>query len=227
MTDSATQQAASRDSAPSAGAAAATTGDPSAAGSWRSVERRRLAAERSRRGVRQFVKFGLVGASGFVVNQGVFVAVKKLTEWGWGVDAESAALNLFGTQFHVRWYMLFSVLAFVVANLWNFMLNRRWTFRTSGKSHWFRELVPFMLVGVGGLIITLAVHWALVNTQSPVSLPVDVFDNSTGLRTRTYWGNFIGVVAALPVNFLLNKVWTFRAVREHRREAGVAEIPAS
>ncbi|HEY4598255.1 GtrA family protein, partial [Corynebacterium sp.] len=41
-------------------------------------------------------------------------------------------------------------------------------------------------------------------------LPEHIFDNSTGLRTRSYWGNFIGVIVAVPANFLFNKLWTFR-----------------
>lgn len=183
------------------------------------------AVRRSRRLARQFIKFGIVGASGFLVNQIVFIISLKTTVWLWSVGSDGEFLKILGSQFHIRWYHVFSTIAFVVANLWNFYLNRRWTFRTAGKSHWFKELVPFMLVGIGGLIITLLVQTALLNPESPVALSTEIFDNSTGFRTREYWSNFIGVIFAIPVNFILNKLWTFRAVREHRAQAGVAEIP--
>ena len=81
-----------------------------------------------------------------------------------------------------------------------------------------------MAVGVFGLLITLVVSTALVNPESPIALPHDIFDNSTGLRTRAYWGNFIGVILAVPANFLFNKLWTFRSKpRESSRVVRVVE----
>ncbi|MDC7104005.1 GtrA family protein [Corynebacterium falsenii] len=160
---------------------------------------------------RQFIQFGMVGASGFIVNQAVFVLCKKTLDWGWDHSADDVLLNLVGTQFNLRWYHLFSTLAFIVANVWNFLLNRYWTFSGVPKKAWWKQLPQFMAVGVFGLLITLAVATALVNPESPIALPADIFNDSTGLRTRVYWGNFIGVIVAVPANFLFNKLWTFRA----------------
>lgn len=179
---------------------------------------------RSRSIARQFFRFGLVGASGFLVNQGVFVVSKKLAEAGWNLDVLDVFANLLGTQFNIRWYHVFSVVAFVVANVWNFVLNRYWTFGGAEKQKWWKQLPQFMAVGVFGLLITLAVSTALVNPESPIALPEHIFDGSTGLRTAAYWGNFIGVVFAIPANFLFNKLWTFRVVREKRDQA--SERPA-
>ncbi|MEJ6550131.1 MULTISPECIES: GtrA family protein [unclassified Corynebacterium] len=182
-------------------------------------------SERSWRLIRQFVKFGIVGASGVAVNSAVMVVANKTTQWLWDFDGHHAFANLFGTQFHIRWYHVFSVLAFVVANLWNFNLNRRWTFRTAGKSNWFREMVPFMLVGVGGLLVTLLVQTALINPESPVALSREIWDGSTGLRDPIYWGNLFGVCFAIPVNFLVNKLWTFRAARDHHIPVPLTPLP--
>lgn len=183
------------------------------------------ASERSWRLIRQFLKFGIVGASGVVVNNAVVVVANKTTQWLWDFDGHEAFANLLGTQFHIRWYHVFAVLAFVVANLWNFNLNRRWTFRTSGKSSWFRELVPFMMVGIGGLLVTLAVQTALINPESPVALSREIWDGSSGLRDPIYWGNLIGVCVAIPVNFLFNKMWTFRAARDHHVPVHLTPLP--
>lgn len=177
------------------------------------------------------MRFGIVGASGFVVNQAVFVLSKKsFAEW-LGIDDLSVLFQLLNTQWNVRWYHLFSVLAFVVANVWNFVLNRYWTFKGQHKQPWWIQLPQFMAVGVFGLLITLAVSTLVVHTNSPIGLPEDIFDNSTGLRTRSYWGNFIGVMVAVPANFLFNKIWTFRnkgpKPAEERQETGVQKNPDS
>ena len=66
---------------------------------------------------------------------------------------------------------------------------------------------------VGLLLIT-----ALMHPHSPIGLPSDVFDNSTGFRTKLYWANLITIACVTPINFVLNKLWTFRAVRRHRLE---------
>ena len=42
------------------------------------------------------------------------------------------------SDFNVRWYHVYSTIAFLVANLWNFQLNRTWTFRTR-QQPWWRE----------------------------------------------------------------------------------------
>ncbi|MGO1949039.1 MAG: GtrA family protein [Mycobacteriaceae bacterium] len=183
------------------------------------------AVDRTKRLIRQFTKFGIVGASGVAVNSAVMVVANRTTQWLGDFDGHEVFANLLGTDYNIRWYHVFSVLAFVVANLWNFNLNRRWTFRTSGKASWFREMFSFMLVGVGGLLVTLAVQTMLINPESPVHLSREIWDGSTGLRDPIYWGNLLGVCVAIPVNFLFNKVWTFRAARSHKVPTHVTPLP--
>ncbi|XSE52027.1 GtrA family protein [Corynebacterium auriscanis] len=172
----------------------------------------------------QFMQFGIVGASGFVVNQAVFVVARKLFDGAWHIGVEDPFVNLLGSQFHMRWYHVFSVIAFVIANIWNFMLNRRWTFKDSKKRAWWKQLPQFMAVGVFGLLITLAVATLVINVESPLALPRDIFDSSSGLRTPSYWGNFIGVMVAVPANFLFNKLWTFRGSNKSEPEKIVRTI---
>ena len=80
-----------------------------------------------------------------LVNLIVVVLVKKL-----GPDEQSVFFDLPLTSFNVRWYHVFSTVAFVVANVWNFQLNRHWTFRSAKHAGWFREYFPFLAVGVLG-----------------------------------------------------------------------------
>ncbi|AEI10463.1 putative membrane protein [Corynebacterium resistens DSM 45100] len=172
----------------------------------------------------QFMQFGIVGASGFIVNQAVFVVARKLFDGAWHIGSEDPFLNLLGSQFHMRWYHVFCVIAFVVANVWNFMLNRRWTFKDSKKRAWWKQLPQFMAVGIFGLLITLAVATLVVNPESPLALPREIFDSSTGFRRPDYWGNFIGVMVAVPANFLFNKLWTFRGSSKSEPEKLVRTI---
>jgi hypothetical protein len=52
-----------------------------------------------------------------------------------------------------------------------------------------------------------------MHPNSVFSLSPTVFDNSTGFRTRFYWAQLITIAIITPLSFLLNKFWTFSAVR--------------
>jgi putative flippase GtrA len=118
----------------------------------------------------------------------------------------------------VRWYHVYSTLAFLVANLWNFQLNRTWAFQSSRHAGWWKEYWPFLAVGLLGQAVGLLLLTALMHPQSPVALPTSVFDDSSGLRTRLYWAQLIVIGMVMPLSFVLNKVWTFNAVRALHRE---------
>ena len=111
-------------------------------------------------------------------------------------------------------------MAFLVANLWNFQLNRSWTFRSAGHSRWWGEYWPFLAVGLAGQAIGLALLTVLLHPGSPLALPTSVLDDSSGLRSRLYWGQLIVIAVVTPLGFVLNKLWTFAAVRTHHRELG-------
>jgi putative flippase GtrA len=169
---------------------------------------------RHRRNALQFVRFVLVGGTGVVVNLLVLIVVKRL-----GPHPEDAIFALGSTAYHVRWYHLYSTVAFLAANLWNFQLNRSWTFRSARHSAWWKEYWPFLSVGLLGQAIGLVLLTLLMNRASPLALPTDVLDDTSGFRTRLYWAQLIVIGLITPLSFVLNKVWTFNAVRElHRQE---------
>jgi hypothetical protein len=56
-----------------------------------------------------------------------------------------------------------------------------------------------------------------MHPHSPVSLPTDVFDDSSGLRNRLYWSQLIVIGLVTPLSFVFNKLWTFAAVRSSGR----------
>ena len=105
------------------------------------------------------------------------------------------------------------MVAFVVANVWNFQLNRHFTFRSAKHSGWWREYGPFLAVGLVAQMVGLLLLTALMHPGSPISLPSSVFDDSTGLRTKYYWAQLIMIAFTVPLSFVVNKLWTFSSVR--------------
>ena len=153
-------------------------------------------------------RFGLVGGSGVVVNTLALILLRRS-----GPHFEDVFIDLPLTDFNVRWYHLYLLVAFLVANVWNFQLNRMFTFRSAQHSGWFREYGPFLAVGLAAQLVGLGIATLLMHPGSFLALPSDVFDNSTGLRTKLYWANLIVIAVTVPLSFVLNKVWTFSSVR--------------
>ena len=153
-------------------------------------------------------RFGLVGFSGVFVNLLVTVIANKM-----GPDEDNIFLGLPLTDYNVRWYHVFSTIAFLVANLWNFQLNRLWTFRSAKHSGWLREYLPFLTVGLLAQVIGLGILTLMMHPDSPLALPPAIFDDSTGFRTRLYWAQLITIGVVTPISFVLNKLWTFSSVR--------------
>jgi putative flippase GtrA len=156
-------------------------------------------------------RFSIVGATGVVVNLLVFGLLLATS-----IDPHGVVLPIVGTEFNVRWYHGFSTVAFLIANLWNFQLNRAWTFRSAGRAPWLREYVPFLAVGVAAQALGLLVLTMLLHPHSPVSLPTWPFDGSSLARSRELWAQAMTIALVTPVSFVGNKLWTFRAVRVSR-----------
>lgn len=159
---------------------------------------------------REFIRFGLVGGSGVFVNLGVVYLVKKALEYGWDIHENEVFFNLFGTRWNIRWYHVIMTIAFLVANTWNYQLNRSWTFRNVPKRSWLKGYFPFLATGIVAFLVSQTVATLLMNPTSPIALPDDIFDDSTGLRTKFYWSAGISTLVAMPVNFFINKIWAFR-----------------
>jgi putative flippase GtrA len=124
----------------------------------------------------QLVQFGIVGAIGFVVNIGVYA-----------LCVHAAAID-----YHVA-----AAVAWLVAVLNNFLLNRHWTFNAGdGRAH--HQAARFLIVsliafGFSQLLLTLFVE--------VVSLP-------------KVPAQALAVSLAMPLNFLGNKLWSFRSEPE-------------
>jgi putative flippase GtrA len=119
----------------------------------------------------QLLRFCAVGASGYVVNLAVFTVLVTLLD----VHYAGAA-----------------VVAFCVAWLNNFVLNRAWTFRHGELSMW-TQAVRYLLVSLIALGLNLGVLHLLVQWGMP-EIPAQA----------------IAIAAVTPVSFLLTRRWALR-----------------
>lgn len=85
-----------------------------------------------------------------------------------------------------------NLLGFVVSVLTNYYLNRRWTFRSSGAVS--SELPKFVTVSIIAYLVNLGVF-----TVARHGLHLD--DNVSQV---------IAIACVMPINFILNKLWSFR-----------------
>lgn len=118
----------------------------------------------------QLVRFLAVGASGYVVNLLVFWLATM-------------------TGLH---YIPAAVMAFAVAWLNNFMLNRHWTFRAAGDA--------VMAQGVRYLLVCLVALGA--------NLVILHFLVDAGLAEL--YAQAMAIVLVMPLNYLLSRRWSFR-----------------
>lgn len=176
--------------------------------------------------VRQFLKFGLVGGAGVLVNMAVYMVANQVAIHAFGSHEYDAFLPLPGTERAIRNYIVYAVLAFLVANLFNFVWNRRWTFKDhhGEAAPFWKEFLPFLLVGSVAQVLGLVILQLLMNRNSPLYLSADYFtDGSPFWSRRAYWAQLIQIVCVMPINFLVNKLWTFRAVRQRHSAATAAD----
>ena len=128
----------------------------------------------------QLCLFALVGLSSAAVNLGVYNLVL------WGVQA----LGLFsGFDFLVAQFF-----GFMLSVAWAFVLNRRFVFRSPAapwKESLIKVYVVYSVTGIG-LSGLLSLLWIYV-----LGIPKEVV-------------TIINDTLCFPVNFLLNKYWSFK-----------------
>ena len=120
----------------------------------------------------QLIRFGAVGASGYIVNLAVFSAAVHGAGFSYGAAA---------------------TMAFVVALANNFVWNRAWTFR-AGDGHAGFQAARFVVVSLVAFGFSLVLLFTLVELAGVQKVPAQA----------------IAIVAATPLSFLGNKLWSFK-----------------
>jgi putative flippase GtrA len=129
----------------------------------------------------QFLQFGLVGFSGYIVNLTVFAL---LTGEGLFFRDGSDGLGVH--------YIPAAIVAFCVAVSNNFFWNRHWTFDAK-HGHAGFQAARFFTVSVLALGLNLIALELLISVADMSELPAQA----------------LAVAFAMPFNFIGNKIWTF------------------
>jgi putative flippase GtrA len=90
-------------------------------------------------------------------------------------------------------HLIGATVAFIVAVLNNFWWNRHWTFK-AGQGHAGFQAARFFIVSVAAFLFAATVLELLVSVVELPELPSQA----------------IAIVAATPLNFIGNKMWSFR-----------------
>jgi putative flippase GtrA len=136
-----------------------------------------------------FLRYIVVGVLGTGIDLGSLYFLTRLS----GIDPRKSWL-----------FPCFVTIAFLLAVVNNYILNRLWTFGSRG-SKVSTEFIRFFLVSLGGLALTQGLMWVMVSLLG-------------------VWYLLAKALTSLMVliwNFGLNKFWTFR------QPASSSQNPAS
>ena len=129
----------------------------------------------------QFVKFGIVGVSNTVVSYVINVLVLLMMR-----------------PMNVSWdYFVGNVVSFLLSVLWSFYWNNKYVFtleegqsRSMGKA----LLKTYVSYGFTGIILNNILSWIWVSVMG----------------ISKYIAPIINLLASVPINFFMNKLWAFK-----------------
>lgn len=140
---------------------------------------------------RYAVKFGVVGGIGYVIDVSIFNA---LILAGQSVGSTAWVFTVLGAK----------TVSTSVAIMFNWLGNRYWVFRAHRRHDVWRELFEFVVVSLGGMVISLAVLWF---THHVLGLHSLLADNISA--------NVIGLGLGTIFRFVLYRYWVYG---HHRNE---------
>ena len=139
------------------------------------------ASEQTIENFTQFVMFGIVGATNTVISYLINIMVLALLR-----------------PFELVWdYIAGNVVAFLLSVLWSFYWNNRLVFTQQAGQHrslWRTLLKAYAAYGFTGIILNNILSW----------LWISVF------RISKYIAPLINLIISVPLNFVINKLWTFK-----------------
>jgi putative flippase GtrA len=164
---------------------------PFVGSAWRQVVK-------SPKELQRFIKFGIVGAIGAIVDFAVFNIMKLVFEAiglgvAWNVAVKPEVIQLVAAN----------TISFSAAVLSNFTWNRLWTFPESRERPLGSQLVQFAIVNVLG--------WA-INTVLLVVMDQFVFQHFVSPRLSYNLAKAFAIGVVLFWNFGVNRVWTYRGI---------------
>lgn len=120
----------------------------------------------------QMLRYAVVGGTGAIIDFGLLYILKEYFGWH---------------------YLVSATLAFIFSALFNFYLNRVWTFKSSGNSR--KQLLIFSFVSVSGLCLNNSILYIVVKWLGIYYV---------------YYAKVLAVGLVTIWNFIWNKYFTFR-----------------
>ena len=133
-------------------------------------------------GFMQFVKFGIIGLSNTVISYILNVAVLLIL-----------------SPFSVSWdFFAGNMVGFLLSVLWSFYWNNRFVFTVQEgqqRSVWRALLKTYLAYGFTGIILNNILSWLWI----------------TKFNISKFIAPVINLIVSVPLNFIINKLWAFRA----------------
>ncbi|MDQ3814066.1 MAG: GtrA family protein [Armatimonadota bacterium] len=144
-----------------------------------------------RRGMRQLIKFCIVGATSTVVDLGILALLLTLTPT-------------------TPWWVCKSV-AFCLAVTNGFIWNRRWTFQAGEHGSVHSQYPKFVLTNAVGLLLNLAIMKLFL-----ILLTGQLLHGQNPEKWKVIAASLCAVPFVVIWNFTAAKYWTFRAPKPPR-----------
>ena len=145
---------------------------------------------------RQLVQFALVGGVGFVVDTGVFNALR---------------LTVFDPSRIHEGPLLAKTVSTIVAIAVNWIGNRYWTFGPHRSTRGAMEALEFLAVSILGMLVGLACLWVSHYLLGQTSALADNIS-----------ANVVGLLLGSIVRFALYRHWVYHPGRANRVSAATA-----
>lgn len=138
--------------------------------------------------LRQFVKFGIVGVSGTIIDLGILNLLIFITGYASGV-----------------WFPFFKGASTSIAIVNSYVWNRKWTFKSQNDAK-VMEFSKFFIISVIGLGINVGVASFIVNIMPR---PANISPH--------LWAN-VGAISAISVSLIWNFLCYKFVVFNHKKQ---------
>ena len=149
--------------------------------------------------LKRFIKFGVVGVIGAVVDFGVFNLLRPL--FLGLISAESLAISIA------------AAISFIAAIISNFFWNRYWTYPDSRSKRFTTQFIQFTFVNILGIVIRVPVVWLThgwFETLFRRVLPS--IDGNIAVLLGDNFAVAFAVGIVMFWNFFVNRYWTYNDV---------------
>ena len=142
---------------------------------------RKDVSEQAIESLTQFVMFGIVGVSNTIISYVINILVLIMLR-----------------PFEIAWdYVAGNIVAFVLSVLWSFYWNNRVVFIQEAGQHrsiWKTLLKAYAAYGFTGIVLNNIMSWMWIAVFS----------------VSKYIAPLINLIISVPLNFVINKLWTFK-----------------